>query len=160
MRIVNLFVICALVISAAYVYRIKMESTVRTETVVKLRNDIRQQRDAIANLKAEWAKLPMEYQEAFQAAAYESNVTMMAEYDHKNPIALSKLLQSGVKLQSFSDEILGAAYKASQQVYADESAKNPAFKKIYTEWEKYRKTQNAWFSVAEMRMDRFLQSHK
>lgn len=49
---------------------------------------------------------------------------------------------------------------ATQQVYADESAKNPAFKKIYTEWEKYRKTQNAWFSVAEMRMDRFLQSHK
>jgi len=45
-------------------------------------------------------------------------------------------------------------------VYADEAAKNPAFKKIYTEWEKYRKTQNAWFSVAEMRMDRFLQAHK
>ena len=110
--------------------------------------------------KKEWDKLPKEYQAAFQAAAYEANVTMMAEYDHKNPIALSKLLQNGVKLQSFSDEILGAAYKASQQVYADESAKNPAFKKIYTEWEKYRKTQNAWFSVAEMRMDRFLQSHK
>jgi len=110
--------------------------------------------------KKEWDKLPKEYQAAFQAAAYEANVTMMAEYDHKNPVALSKLLQSGVKLQSFSDEILGAAYKAAQQLYADESAKNPAFKKIYTEWEKYRKTQNAWFSVAEMRMDRFLQTHK
>ena len=59
--------------------------------------------------KKEWDKLPKEYQEAFQAAAYEANVTMMAEYDHKNPIALSKLLQSGVKLQSFSDEILGQA---------------------------------------------------
>ena len=110
--------------------------------------------------KKEWDKLPKEYQEAFQAAAYESNVTMMAEYDHKNPIALSKLLQNGVKLQSFSDEILNAAYKAAQQVYSDEAAKNPAFKKIYTEWEKYRKQQNAWFSVAEMRMDRFLQSRK
>jgi TRAP-type mannitol/chloroaromatic compound transport system substrate-binding protein len=110
--------------------------------------------------KKEWDKLPKEYQEAFQAAAYESNVTMMAEYDHKNPIALSKLLQNGVKLQSFSDEILSAAYKAAQQVYSDEAAKNPAFKKIYTEWEKYRKQQNAWFSVAEMRMDRFLQSRK
>ena len=110
--------------------------------------------------KKEWDKLPKEYQAAFQAAAYEANITMMAEYDHKNPIALSKLLQSGVKLQSFSDEILEAAYKATQQLYADESAKNPAFKKIYTEWDKYRKTQNAWFSVAEMRMDRFLQTHK
>src|SRR5574343_795448 len=110
--------------------------------------------------KKEWDKLPKEYQEAFQAAAYEANITMMAEYDHKNPIALSKLLQNGVKLQSFSDEILSAAYKAAQQIYADEAGKNPAFKKIYTEWDKYRKTQNAWVSVAEARMDRFLQTHK
>ena len=110
--------------------------------------------------KAEWAKLPKEYQEAFQAAAYEANVTMMAEYDHKNPGALSRLLQNGVKLQAYSPDILNAAYAAAQQLYADESAKNPAFKKIYTEFDKYRKTQNAWFSVAEYRMDGFLQSKK
>ena len=55
---------------------------------------------------------------------------------------------------------LEAAYKAAQQLYADESAKNPAFKKIYTEFDKYRKTQNAWFSVAEYRMDGFLQQHR
>ncbi len=35
--------------------------------------------------KKAWAKLPKVYQEAFTAAAYEANVTMMAEYDHKNP---------------------------------------------------------------------------
>lgn len=57
MRIVHLFVICALIFAASYVYRIKMESTVRTERVLKLRADIREQRDAIAALKAEWAKL-------------------------------------------------------------------------------------------------------
>ncbi len=110
--------------------------------------------------KKEWEKLPKEYKEAFQAAAYEANVTMMAEYDHKNPASLSRLLQNGVKLNSYPDEILEAAYKAAQQLYADESAKNPAFKKIYTEWDKYRKTQNAWFSVAEYRMDGFLQRHR
>ena len=110
--------------------------------------------------RKEWDKLPKEYQEAFQAAAYEANVTMLAEYDHKNPVGLSKLLQGGVKLQKYSDDILAAAYKAAQQLYADESAKNPAFKKIYTEYDKYRKTQNAWFSVAEHRMDSFLQSRK
>ena len=110
--------------------------------------------------KKEWDKLPKEYQEAFQAAAYEANVTMTAEYDHKNPIALSKLLQGGVKLQAFPKDVMEAAYKAAQDLYAEEAAKNPAFKKIYTEWEKYRKTQNAWFSLAEQRMDSFLQSHK
>jgi len=110
--------------------------------------------------KAEWAKLPKEYQEAFQAAAYEANVTMMAEYDHKNPPALARLLQAGVKLQAFSNEILNGTYKAAQDLYSDESAKNPAFKKIFTEWDKYRKTQTAWFGLAEARMNNFLQSRK
>jgi hypothetical protein len=57
MRIVHLFVICALVFAAAYVYRIKMESTVRTERVMKLRADIRGERDVIARLHADWARL-------------------------------------------------------------------------------------------------------
>ena len=110
--------------------------------------------------KKEWDKLPKEYQEAFQAAAYEANVTMMAEYDHKNPVALSKLLQGGVKLHAYPKDVMEAAYKAAQDLYADESSKNPAFKKIFTEYDKYRKTQNAWFSLAEARMDNFLQSHR
>ncbi|WP_281981176.1 TRAP transporter substrate-binding protein [Azonexus hydrophilus] len=108
--------------------------------------------------QAEWEKLPREYQEVFRAAAYEANVAMMARYDHQNPIALTKLLQSGVKLQEFSEPILKAAYKAAQQIYADEAKKNPAFKKILTAYDKYRRSQNAWFSVAENRMDVFLQS--
>ena len=57
MRIVHLFVICALIFAAAYVYRIKMESTVRTERVLRLRADIREQREVIAGLRAEWARL-------------------------------------------------------------------------------------------------------
>ena len=57
MRIIHLFVIAALVFAAAYVYRIKMESTARTERVLRLHAEIREQRDAIAGLRAEWAKL-------------------------------------------------------------------------------------------------------
>jgi hypothetical protein len=57
MRIIHLLVIGALVFAAAYVYRIKMESTARTERVLRLRAEIREQRDAIAVLRAEWAKL-------------------------------------------------------------------------------------------------------
>ena len=57
MRIIHLLVIGVLVFAAAYVYRIKMESTVRTERVLRLHAEIREQRDAIAALRAEWAKL-------------------------------------------------------------------------------------------------------
>ena len=57
MRILHLLVIGALIFAAAYVYRIKMESTARTERVLKLHAEIREQRDAIAVLRSEWAKL-------------------------------------------------------------------------------------------------------
>jgi hypothetical protein len=46
-----------LVFAAAYVYRIKMDSTARTERVLRLHAQIREQRDAIAVLQAEWARL-------------------------------------------------------------------------------------------------------
>src|SRR5215218_9009524 len=57
MRMVHLLVIAAMVFAAAYVYRIKMESTSRVERVQRLNAEIREQRDAIAVLRAEWARL-------------------------------------------------------------------------------------------------------
>ena len=57
MRILHFLVIGFLVVCAAYVYRIKMESTARTERVLRLNVEIREQRDAIGALRAEWAKL-------------------------------------------------------------------------------------------------------
>jgi hypothetical protein len=57
MRIIHLLVIGVLVFAAAYVYRIKMESTERTERVLRLRAEIREERDAIAVLRADWARL-------------------------------------------------------------------------------------------------------
>src|SRR6202166_4947049 len=57
MRIIHFLVIGMLVFAAAYVYRIKMESTSRTERVLRLNAEIHEQRDAIATLRSEWAKL-------------------------------------------------------------------------------------------------------
>jgi hypothetical protein len=57
MRIIHLLVVGMLVFAAAYVYRIKMESTSRVERVQRLNAEIREQRDAIAVLRAEWARL-------------------------------------------------------------------------------------------------------
>src|SRR5690349_11847183 len=56
-RLLNLGVIAALVLAAAYVYDIKYESTLRAERVAKLRHDIQRERDVIASLRAEWARL-------------------------------------------------------------------------------------------------------
>ena len=57
MRLLSVLVIVCLVLAAAYVYRIKFDSTVQAERVAKLRGEIRRERDAVAALRAEWAKL-------------------------------------------------------------------------------------------------------
>ena len=57
MRILHFLVIGMLIFAASYVYRIKMESTARVERVLRLNAEIREQRDAIAVLRAEWARL-------------------------------------------------------------------------------------------------------
>jgi hypothetical protein len=57
MRLIHLFVIGALICAAAFVYQIKMDSTARTERVLRLRAEIREQREAIAALRSEWARL-------------------------------------------------------------------------------------------------------
>jgi cell division protein FtsL len=57
MRVLNICVIVALVLAAADVYKIKFESTRQAQRVAKLRMEIRREQDAIAALRADWAKL-------------------------------------------------------------------------------------------------------
>jgi cell division protein FtsL len=57
MRLLHLAVIAALVASAAYVYKIKFDSTVRAERVARLRAEIKREHDAVAALRAQWETL-------------------------------------------------------------------------------------------------------
>jgi cell division protein FtsL len=57
MRLLNIFVIGALIMAASFVYKIKFDSTLQAERVGKLASELRRERNAIATLRAEWAKL-------------------------------------------------------------------------------------------------------
>lgn len=74
---------------------------------------------------------------------------MMAEYDAKNPTALKQLVGAGTQLRPFPKEVMDACYKAAVEVYAETSAKNPEFKKIYDDYKKFQADQNLWFRIAE-----------
>ena len=53
----NLVVIAALILAAAYVYRIKFDSTVQAERLARIRSQVRHERDTIAALRAQWSEL-------------------------------------------------------------------------------------------------------
>src|SRR5215471_3419628 len=57
MRLLNILVIGALILAASYVYKIKFDSTLQAERVAKVRGELRRARNAIAALRAEWARL-------------------------------------------------------------------------------------------------------
>jgi hypothetical protein len=56
-RALNFVVIGVLILAAAYVYRIKFDSTVQAERLAKIRNEVRRERDTIAALRAQWGEL-------------------------------------------------------------------------------------------------------
>jgi hypothetical protein len=57
MRLLNIIVIAALIIAASLVYKIKFDSTLQAERVAKMRSEMNTERNAIASLRAEWARL-------------------------------------------------------------------------------------------------------
>jgi TRAP-type mannitol/chloroaromatic compound transport system substrate-binding protein len=55
---------------------------------------------------------------------------------------------------------MDAAFKVSQDYYAELSNKNPRWKKIYADFSNFRRDQNLWFRFSEMSFDNFMQSQK
>ena len=103
-----------------------------------------------------WESLPKDYQAAFEAAAAEANIDMMAGYDFKNPPALRRLVGSGTKLHAYPVEMMKAAQNAAFDLYEEEAARNPAFKKMYEPWKKFRGDVMLWHRFAENTYSNFV----
>jgi TRAP-type mannitol/chloroaromatic compound transport system substrate-binding protein len=111
------------------------------------------------NTKA-WEALPADIKGAVTAAASHAHVVMQARYDAKNPDALKRLVGAGAKLRPMPRPIMDAAFKASQDVYAELSAKNANWKKVFGDWSKFRSDQVLWFRVTEREFDNFMAAQK
>jgi TRAP-type mannitol/chloroaromatic compound transport system substrate-binding protein len=117
------------------------------------------QLDFYINKKA-FEALSAEQKGMVEAATSYAAIRVMAKYDARNPTALKQLVGAGTKLHAFPQEMMNTAFKESTAVYADVGAKNPAWKKIYADYSKFRADQNLWFRFAEMGFDRFMQAQK
>ncbi len=100
--------------------------------------------------------LPKNYQSILLNAMEASNTWMQARYDMQNPAALKRLVASGTQLRPFSNEVLDACLKATNELWAEISAKNPDFKKSIDAMQAYRSDQYLWWQVAEYTFDSFM----
>ncbi|SIQ14458.1 TRAP-type mannitol/chloroaromatic compound transport system, substrate-binding protein [Rhizobium sp. RU35A] len=106
--------------------------------------------------KQKFEALPKAYQTIIEDACAYANTNMMAKYDTKNPIAIKELVGQGTVLRPFSQEILEACFKAAMEVYADISAKNEWFKKIYEDQVAYKREGYLWNQLSEYTYDTFM----
>src|SRR5436853_3746907 len=91
---------------------------------------------------AKWNELPKSYKALLEVAAGYANVEEQARYDARNPQSLKRLVANGVNLRPFSQAIMEACLKASNEVNAEESAKNPNFKKVLASIDAFRNDEN------------------
>jgi TRAP-type mannitol/chloroaromatic compound transport system substrate-binding protein len=102
-----------------------------------------------------WAELPKAYGAIALNAAHHGNTYVQARYDALNPAALRRLAAAGAQLRPYSNEILDAAFKSAQEVYAETAAENADFKKLYESLWAFRNDQYLWWQVAEYSFDTF-----
>ncbi|MBP7780415.1 MAG: TRAP transporter substrate-binding protein DctP [Burkholderiaceae bacterium] len=104
--------------------------------------------------------LSAEYKAIIEAAAAQAHSDMQAKYDARNPTALKQLVGSGTKLHRFPKDVMDAAFKEAMALYSELSAKNPAWKKVYEDYSKFRADSNLWFRFCEAAFDDFMQAQK
>ena len=97
-----------------------------------------------------YENLPTQYQEALQTAAAEADLHMLAQYDHKNPAALDRLLDEGTTLRRFPDDVMQRAQEVTQQLLEDNASGNGQYRKIYEAYREARENAYRWFGTAEM----------
>ncbi len=110
---------------------------------------------AFFNLE-KWNALPKNYQAILGDACAFANTNMLAKYDVKNPQALKDIVQQGVTLRPFSQEIMEACFQAASALYADLSKSNDYFKRIYEDQVAYKKDAYLWMQLSEYTFDTFM----
>jgi TRAP-type mannitol/chloroaromatic compound transport system substrate-binding protein len=105
---------------------------------------------------AKWAELPKLYQNMVTIAAAQVAADLTAKYDARNAAAIKRLVAAGAQLRPFSTDILDASFKATNELFAEVSAKNPKFKALYESTIAFRNEQYQWHQVCEATYDNYM----
>lgn len=82
--------------------------------------------------KTAYESLPDDLQAIITAAAREANQDMLDQYTARNPAALKAMVERGdAELRRLPDDVLQRLYTISREIYAEQAARDPLFKKIY-----------------------------
>lgn len=99
--------------------------------------------------KDEFEGLPADLQGVVADACARANVEMLSNYDTKNYTALQELIASGTQIRLFSDEILAAFAKATDEIHAENAANNATYQRIHDDYRAFMGNVRAWTKVTQ-----------
>jgi TRAP-type mannitol/chloroaromatic compound transport system substrate-binding protein len=103
-----------------------------------------------------WNQLPKRYQSIITSAAAYASAELTAKEDARNPAALRRLVAGGTEVRAFSQPIMEASLKASNEVNAETAAANADFKRVLESMQAFRNDEYFWWQVAEYSYDTFM----
>jgi TRAP-type mannitol/chloroaromatic compound transport system substrate-binding protein len=102
--------------------------------------------------RAKWNELSEQHKKIIQIALGESVMHTYAETEARNPEVMVQMKEKhGVTNRRWTDEHLKAFEKAWLEVLAEESAKDPLFKKVADSYLGWRKTYAIWGDAQELK---------
>ena len=96
---------------------------------------------------AAWNKLKPQTQAQIETACTAGVTMALAKAEALQGDMLAKFKKEGVKLHQFSKPLLDAFAKASKEVLAEESAKDPMFKKVYDSMSAFQAKNREWHDL-------------
>ena len=98
-----------------------------------------------------YERLPSAYREALASAAAEANAAMLAQYDALNPLALARLVDGGVDLVPFPDDVMRAARREADGLIEEiADAEGAAFRELLDHYRAFQRASDRWLATAEM----------
>ena len=100
--------------------------------------------------KGKFEKLPADLQEIVKTACYRLNQWMLTEFEAKNSLYLSKLVEEEkVDIRQFPDEVLSRLKQLSEEVVTELIESDPQSKKVFEHFNAFRQKMTNWSNMSE-----------
>ena len=100
--------------------------------------------------KTAFEGLPEDLQAIITGAAREANQDMLDQYTARNPVALKAMVERGdAELRRLPDDVLQRLYTLSRDIYAEQAAQDPLFRKVYHSYRDFLARASNYHKITE-----------
>jgi len=99
--------------------------------------------------KSEWSKLPDDLKQICALASYNQNIWELAQFDSLNGAALRRLIDAGVQLRPFPDQVMATLRTTATEVIDGVAAGDPQSAKVWEDFKSFHDQVGGWSTVSE-----------